>query len=43
MLKSQRDQFKEKSQVIKEENGLLGNVPLLRDFEDKMVNFYSLL
>jgi hypothetical protein len=39
-LKAQRDDLRLKSQTIRDENGLLGNVPLLRDFEDKMVIFY---
>jgi uncharacterized coiled-coil DUF342 family protein len=37
ILKAQRDNLRNKSQTIKDKNGLLGNVPLLRDFEDKMV------
>lgn len=39
ILKSKRDDLRNKSQTIRDENGLLGNVPLLRDYEDKMVIF----
>jgi predicted nucleic acid-binding Zn-ribbon protein len=37
--KSQRDHLRLKNQMTKDRNGLLGNAPLLRDFEDKMVSF----
>ena len=35
--KSVRDSLRSKNQNLRDKNGLLGNVPLLRDFEDKMV------
>ena len=37
--KSERDSLRVKHQSLRDRNGLLGNVPLLRDFEDKMVRF----
>ncbi len=35
--KGERDGLRLKNQNLRDRNGLLGNVPLLRDFEDKMV------
>jgi hypothetical protein len=36
--KRERDQLRCDNQMLRQQNGLLGNTPLLRDFEDKVVS-----